>query len=109
MIKTLVVIVLILVGLGLMGVSVEHDIVDNPAVEENVSYVSVGATSLWNRYLAEPARWVWQELIVNILWETFVRNMERLRDGQTPTDFTNEHLQDWPTVPGMIDQYNANH
>lgn len=108
MLKLLVVIILILVGLGLMGVSVEHDVVENTQVQENVSYVSVGATSFWNRYLAEPAEWLWQELIVGILWETFARNMGRLRDGETPTDFTNPNLDDWPNVPELIDNYNAN-
>lgn len=109
MIKILVIIILILVALGLMGVSVQHDVVENPGVQENVSYVSTGALGFWNTYLSQPAQWLWQELIVGILWETFARNMGRLRDGETPTDFTNPHLNDWPTVPGLIDQYNASH
>lgn len=108
MIKILLFIVLVLVALGLMGVSVEHDVVGNPGVQENVSYVSTGAVGFWNTYLAQPARWVWEELIVGILWETFARNMGRLRDGQTPTDFTNPNLSDWPSIPQMIDDYNAN-
>lgn len=108
MIKILLFIVLALVALGLMGVSVEHDVVENQGVQENVSYVSTGAIGFWNTYLAQPAQWLWQELIVGILWETFARNMERLRDGETPTDFTNSHLNDWPSIPQVIDNYNAN-
>jgi hypothetical protein len=108
MIKTLLFIILILVTLGLFGVSVERDVVQNENVQENVSYVSTGAIGFWNTYLREPARWVWEDFIVGILWETFARNMGRLRDGQTPIDFTNENLENWPSIPQMIDDYNAN-
>ena len=100
--------ILLLVVLGLLGVSVQHDVVEHEGVQENVSYVSTGVVGFWNTYLSQPAQWLWQELIVNILWETFARNMERLRDGETPTDFTNSHLDDWPSIPELIDNYNAN-
>lgn len=108
MIKILTIIILVLVVLGLLGVSVQHDVVENEGVQENVSYVSTGAIGFWNTYLSQPAQWLWQELIVGILWETFTRNMGRLRDGQTPTDFTNPHLDDWPSIPQLIDNYNSN-
>lgn len=107
-IRNLVLVIIVLVILGLAGVNVEEDIAGNETVQENTSYVASGVSHVWNTYLAGPADFIWNDVIVGILWETFVQNMERLRDGQPPTDFTSENLEDWPSIPEIVDEYNAN-
>ncbi len=107
-IRNLVIVIIILVILGLTGVNVEEDVVGNETVQENTSYVWNGVQYVWNTYLAGPAQWIWQEVIVNILWHTFVENMERLRAGQPPTYFT-PNTDVIPSIPGLIDEYNQNH
>jgi hypothetical protein len=109
MIKNLVIVVLIIVILGMRGVSIQHDIVENPGVQENTSYVATGATNFWNTYLSGPAHFIWQRVIVDILWEGFRTNMERLRNGQSPTDFHSMDTSAVPNIPHLIDQYNQNH
>lgn len=106
-IRTLVVVIIILVILGLMGISVQDDVVENPQVQENTSYVWSGVVYAWNTYLAEPLRFIWEEIIVNILWETFAVNMERLRAGEPPTYFS-PNTDVIPSIPDLIDQYNEN-
>lgn len=107
-IRNLVIVIIILVILGLTGVSVEEDIVQNEGVQENTSYVLSGVVYVWNTYLSEPASFLWNEFFIGILWETFAANMERLRNGETPTDFTNDNLDNWPSIPQLIDDYNQN-
>ena len=107
-IRTLAIVILILVVLGLLGVSVEHDIVEDPGVQENTSYVWEGVTYVWQTYLAGPFNFVWNEVIVGILWEGFRINMERLQNGQAPTDFSSMDTSSIPNIPDLIENYNQN-
>ncbi len=101
-IRTLVVFILILVILGLLGVSVEHDIVEDPGVQENTSYVWNGVAHVWQTYLAGPFHFLWHDVIVGILWEGFRLNMERLQNGQSPTDFSSMDTSSIPNIPDLI-------
>ena len=105
-IRNLVIVIIILVILGLTGVNVEEDVVGNETVQENTSYVWNGIQHVWNTYLAGPAEWLWQEVIVGILWEGFRTNMERLQNGQSPTDFHSMDTSAFPNVPDLIREYN---
>ena len=107
-IRTLAIVILILVVLGLLGVSVEHDIVEDPGVQENTSYVWEGVTYVWQTYLAGPFNFVWNEVIVGILWEGFRINMERLQNGQAPTDLSSMDTSSIPNIPDLIENYNQN-
>ena len=108
MIRLLVVIILLLVILGLLGVSVQHDVVENPGVQENTSYVESGVVSFWNNYLANPASYLWDDVFVDIIWAAFVENMERLRNGEPPVYFEGPTQGTIPSIPQMIDTYNQN-
>lgn len=105
-IKNLVILIIILVILGLAGVNVEEDIAGNPTVQENTSYVWNGVIYVWQTYLAGPASFIWNDVIVGILWEGFRVNMERLQNGQSPTDFHSMDTSAFPNVPDLIREYN---
>ncbi len=109
MIRLLVVAILLLVILGLLGVSVQHDIVENPGVQENTSYVGTGIASFFTTYLAAPFDYLWNDIFVGILWGTFVENMERLQNGEPPTYFQGQTQGVIPSIPQMIDDYNEAH
>ena len=76
--------ILILV-LGYFNVSVE-EVVESPQAQDNLEYVKGGTRTLWDRYLKDPVTYLWQDVWVDIFWEGFLNNMERIRDG-LPTDF----------------------
>lgn len=103
MIRLLTVVILLLVILGLLGVSVQHDVVENPGVQENTSYVESGITQFWNNYLAGPFDYLWNDVFVDILWAAFIENMHRLRDGEPPTYFQGPTHGTIPSIPDMID------
>ena len=77
-------IILILV-LSYFGISIRA-VVESPEAQDNIEYVEGGTRSLWNDYLKEPAEYLWNDIFINIFWESFISNMERLKDGQS-TDF----------------------
>ncbi|MCF7833948.1 MAG: hypothetical protein K9L98_04075 [Candidatus Pacebacteria bacterium] len=62
------------------------DVVNSPEAQENIDYVSDSGKSVWDNYLKEPAEYVWNEVFVGLLWQSFINNMERVRDGK-PTEF----------------------
>lgn len=103
--RTLVIIILILVALGLFGINVERDVVENEEVQNNVSYVWTGVVSFWDRYLAGPADYLWNDIFVGLIWDSFILNMQRLRNGQTPSDFTLQGDLPYGSVPNYIDGY----
>ncbi|HEU0085839.1 MAG TPA: hypothetical protein VFQ59_02670 [Candidatus Paceibacterota bacterium] len=63
-----------------------RDVVESPETQENVQYVTDSSKTVWERYLEEPAGYVWNTIIVGLLWEAFINNLERVRDGK-PTEF----------------------
>ena len=103
--KTLVIIILILVILGLLGINVERDIVENEEVQNNTSYVWSGVVEFWDRYLAGPADYIWNDIFRNLIWDSFILNMQRLRNGQTPSDFSLQGDLPYQSIPNYIDGY----
>ncbi len=63
-------------------------VVESPTGKENIHYVKGTTQTFWNKYIAGPAHYLWQDVWVNIFWRSFINNMERIRDGK-PTDIDN--------------------
>jgi len=76
--------ILILV-LSYFNISIKA-VVESPTGQENVNYVQKGAQSFWNKYLAKPVEYLWNDVWLNIFWKSFIYNMERIRDGKS-TEF----------------------
>ncbi|MCM2339172.1 MAG: hypothetical protein NDI62_01820 [Burkholderiales bacterium] len=76
--------ILILV-LSYFNISVKK-VVESPVAQENITYVGGGSVSFWNKYLKQPASYLWNDVFVDIFWKSFINNMERIRDGK-PTDY----------------------
>ena len=77
--------VILILVLSYFKISVKS-VVESPTGQENISYIGGGTVSLWDRYLKEPASYLWNDVFIKIFWASFINNMERIRDGQ-PTDF----------------------
>ncbi len=76
--------ILILV-LSYFNISIKG-VVESPTGQENINYVKGNSVSLWQRYFAGPAHYLWKDVWIDIFWTGFISNMERIRDGK-PTDF----------------------
>ena len=79
--------VLVILVLGYFHISIRA-VVNNPTSQDNINYVKGGTESIWDEYLAQPAHYLWQDVWLNIFWQGFINNMERIRDGQ-PTSLDN--------------------
>lgn len=107
-VKTILWVVAILVVLGLLGISVEEDIVENEGVQENTSYVWSGVSEVWNDYLAEPLGYLWNDIFVGLLWESFIVNMQALRNGEMPVNFELQGDLPYPTLGEFLDTQEQN-
>lgn len=76
---------IIILALSYFNVNIKS-IAESPTGQENINYVQGSVKDLWNTYLAKPASYLWNDVVVKIFWKSFISNMERIRDGQ-PTDF----------------------
>ncbi len=77
--------VILILVLSYFKVSVKS-VVESPEAQDNIHYVGGGTISLWDKYLKEPASYLWNDIFINIFWKSFINNMERIRDGK-PTDY----------------------
>jgi len=70
-------------------------VVESPEAQDNIEYVTEGTKTVWEKYLAEPASYLWNTVFVGLLWEAFINNLERVRDGE-PTEIEEAapHLPD---------------
>lgn len=77
--------VILIVVLGYFKVSIQS-VVESPGAQGNLSYITTAVSKIYNDYLKAPVSYIWNDVIINIFWKSFINNMERIRDGK-PTDF----------------------
>jgi hypothetical protein len=67
LIKAILLIVIALIVLGFFGYNL-RDIIASPAVQDNLAYAWGLVVKLWDMVLATPARWIWDNIIINLIW-----------------------------------------
>ena len=75
---------ILLLVLSYFKISV-REVVESPEAQENIGYVKGTTKSFWDKYLKDPATYLWQDVWLDIFWKGFIDNMERIRDDK-PTD-----------------------
>lgn len=83
--KIIIIIAIAILVLSYFRISIKS-VVESPTGQENINYVQGSTKSVWDKYLKDPAYYLWHDVWVNIFWKSFISNMERIRDGK-PTDF----------------------
>lgn len=84
-IRLILIIIILLIVLGFFGVDIEN-IVESELVQKNLNYVFGFAITIWSDYLMDPITYFWQNIFIDLLWSSFVSNMERIKAGE-PHDF----------------------
>jgi hypothetical protein len=84
-VKLIILIIIAIIALSYFGFDL-RGIVEAPQTQENLSYVWGLLISLWENILRRPVLFFWQNIFIDLLWETFVSNFERLKAGES-TDF----------------------
>ena len=77
-VKTLILIIVIILILGYFDISV-RSIVEKESIRNNFSYVWGHLTDFWNKHLAGPTDWFWNDFIIDLLWEPLMNNLEKIK------------------------------
>ena len=75
LIRTIVIIIIAILIISYFGINI-RTLVTSPTTQDNVSYVTAAAMSLWNNFLKVPVMYVWNELVVKVIWNTALENLK---------------------------------
>lgn len=85
LINFILIVVFLILLLSYFNVDIKG-FVEDPVTQQNITYVWGGALFIWNEYLSSPVLYFWNNIFLNLLWDSFVTNMERIKAGQ-PNEF----------------------
>jgi len=83
-IKLIFIIIIAIIILSYFGFDL-RTIVESPETQGNLGYVWEGVTYVWVNWLSLPANYLWNDVFINLLWDSFIDNMERIKGGQATT------------------------
>lgn len=66
MFMLVIILIAIIAVMGYFGISVQNDVIGNPTVQSNFSYVWGQVSTFWNTYLKDLAIGLWHWAIINV-------------------------------------------
>jgi len=84
LVKWILIVVIAVIILSYFGFDL-RSIVEADATQDNLGYVWGGVVMVWNEYLSTPVLYFWHNIFIDLLWDSFVENMERIKVGQPTT------------------------
>ena len=78
LIKMIILIVIALIVLGYFGFDIKG-IMSSSTVQGNLSYVWDFVKTFWNNYLAAPVVYVWDNLIIGVVWKVFQHGLNLIQ------------------------------
>ncbi|MBU4479853.1 hypothetical protein KKG48_00205 [Patescibacteria group bacterium] len=60
-------------------------IVESPETQGNLGYAWGLVVIVWDDYLAGPILYLWNDIFIDLLWDSFVDNLERIKGGEPTT------------------------
>ena len=62
-----------------------RSLVESQSFRDNFGFVWDWLLSIYNNFLARPVSYIWNEIIVKLLWNSFIENLERIKGGDGPS------------------------
>lgn len=75
LIRFVIIIIIIIVFISLLGFDLQEDIIGNEAVQTNFSFVLDLLSNIWDNHLSAPVLHVWNNIIIEMLWEPFIQGV----------------------------------
>jgi uncharacterized membrane protein len=67
-VKMVILLIIALLVLSYLGIDLKST-VESQQNKQNFSYVWGYTSAFWDKYCAGPAAWIWQNIIIDIVWE----------------------------------------
>lgn len=87
MIKWIIIAVIGLVVLGYLGFDVRKA-VESPTSQGNIEYAKNVVVYVWTTYLAKPAKYLWNEVFIKLIWNTAIENLRKTENNQSTNTAT---------------------
>jgi len=84
LIKWIIIILIAVIILSYFGFDLRA-IIESDATQGNLGYLWGLGVTVWNSYLSQPILYFWHNIFIDLLWNSFIDNMERIRDGEPTT------------------------
>ena len=72
MVKWIVIGIIALIILGNLGVDIRKS-VNSPITQSNLEYIKEVVSFVWNKYLEQPAKFIWKEVFIEYIWKPGVK------------------------------------
>ncbi|NOY35599.1 MAG: hypothetical protein GXP44_01610 [bacterium] len=84
MIKLIIFTIAVIIILSYFNISLRA-IIDGNAFQDNFSFVWNSVKSGWNKYLVGPADYLWNDIFIDLIWDSFTDNLEKIKNGDDTT------------------------
>jgi len=81
-IGVVVLVVILLIILGYLGVNIPN-IVNSPTVSGNLHYAWSLLVSLWDNVLVGPATFIWNKIVVDLIWNNLLHLINQAQPAAT--------------------------
>lgn len=61
-----------------------RSIFESDLFKSNFNYVWGGVKYVWETYLVGPASYLWNDIFIDLIWNSFIENMNRIKQGKFP-------------------------
>lgn len=59
-----------------------QDAVEDEQTQSNFSYISTNVRQFWDNHLSTTAHYLWDDVFIDLLWDSFTANLEHLKEGE---------------------------
>lgn len=80
LIKLIILIIIAIFVLSFFGISI-RSLIEGESFQENFNYVLNVVKSVWQKYLAESAKYLWNDIFIDLIWNSFIENLEKIKGG----------------------------
>ncbi len=84
LVKWIIIILIAVIVLSYFGFDL-RSIIEADQTQGNLGYLWGLGVITWDKYLSQPILYFWHNIFIDLIWETFVENMERIKNGQPTT------------------------
>jgi hypothetical protein len=82
LVRTVILIVVAIIVLSFFGFNL-RSIVESDLTQDNLGYAKELVVRVWEGYLSKPVLYFWNNIFVGLIWESFLRAMQNVRNGES--------------------------
>lgn len=79
-IKYVILIIILIAILSYFKINIKS-IAESEIFKENFGYVWNWCKDVWDKYLAKPAEYLWNDIFIDLIWNPFVEMLKRIKEG----------------------------